>query len=95
MRIGLLIKFIFWAMLTAMTPTRVEMKVLSKMCIRDSHRYGYGNMRDYPLADDKYAIEQLAQRHAFIDGYTVYPFKDGDWGNILTDVVKSLSLIQI
>ena len=25
----------------------------------------------------------------FIDGYTVYPFKDGDWGNILTDVVKS------
>lgn len=31
------------------------------------HRYGYGNMRDYPLADDKYAIEQLAQRHSFID----------------------------
>jgi hypothetical protein len=24
------------------------------------HRFGYGNMRDYPLADDKYAIEQLA-----------------------------------
>ena len=35
------------------------------------HRYGYGNMRDYPLADDKYAIEQLAQRHAFIDGKKV------------------------
>ena len=31
------------------------------------HRYGYGNMRDYPLADHKYAIEQLAQRHHFID----------------------------
>lgn len=31
------------------------------------HRFGYGNMRDYPLADDKYAIEQLAQRHPYID----------------------------
>lgn len=31
------------------------------------HRYGYGNMRDYPLADDKFAIEQLASRHSFID----------------------------
>ncbi|MGM9703298.1 MAG: DPP IV N-terminal domain-containing protein [Prevotella sp.] len=29
--------------------------------------YGYGNLRDYPLADDKHAIEQLAQRHKFID----------------------------
>lgn len=35
------------------------------------HRFGYGNMRDYPLADDKYAIEQLAQRHSFIDGERV------------------------
>ena len=35
------------------------------------HRYGYGNMRDYPLADDKYAIEQLAQRHSFINGKKV------------------------
>lgn len=31
------------------------------------HRYGYGNLRDYPLADDKYAIEQLADRYPFID----------------------------
>ena len=31
------------------------------------HRFGYGNMRDYPLADDKYAIEQLANRYDFID----------------------------
>ena len=31
------------------------------------HRYGYGNMRDYGLADKKYAIEQLAARHRFID----------------------------
>lgn len=31
------------------------------------HRHGYGNMRDYPLADDKHAIEQLAKRYPFID----------------------------
>ena len=31
------------------------------------HNFGYGNMRDYPLADHKYAIEQLANRHKFID----------------------------
>ncbi len=31
------------------------------------HNYGYGNLRDYGLADKKAAIEQLADRHAFID----------------------------
>ena len=31
------------------------------------HTYGYGNLRDYPLADDKYAIEQLADRYSYID----------------------------
>lgn len=31
------------------------------------HNYGYGNMRDYPLADHKTAVEQLAARHKFID----------------------------
>ena len=35
------------------------------------HTYGYNNMRDYPLADDKYAIEQLAARYPFIDGTKV------------------------
>ncbi len=34
---------------------------------KEYHRYGYGNMRDYPLADDKAAIEQLAQRYPFIN----------------------------
>jgi dipeptidyl aminopeptidase/acylaminoacyl peptidase len=29
--------------------------------------YGYGNLRDYGLADKKAAIEQLAARHAWID----------------------------
>ncbi len=31
------------------------------------HNYGYGNLRDYGLADKKAAVEQLAARHAFID----------------------------
>ncbi len=31
------------------------------------HNYGYGNLRDYGLADKKIAIEQLADRHDFID----------------------------
>ncbi|MFC1502276.1 DPP IV N-terminal domain-containing protein, partial [bacterium] len=31
------------------------------------HNYGYGNLRDYGLSDKKTAIEQLADRHPFID----------------------------
>ena len=31
------------------------------------HNYGYGNLRDYGLADKKVTIEQLADRHPFID----------------------------
>ena len=31
------------------------------------HTYGYGNLRDYGLADKKAAAEQLADRHPFID----------------------------
>ena len=31
------------------------------------HNYGYGNLRDYGLADQKAAIEQLAARYKFID----------------------------
>ncbi len=31
------------------------------------HTYGYGNLRDYGLADKKAAIEQLADRHKFVD----------------------------
>ena len=37
--------------------------------LRDAkyHKYGYGNLRDYPLADDKYGLEQLAEQYDFID----------------------------
>ncbi len=31
------------------------------------HTYGYGDLRDYPLADNRYGIEQLAGRHSYID----------------------------
>ena len=31
------------------------------------HNYGYGNLRDYGLQDKKVAIEQLADRHDFIN----------------------------
>ncbi len=31
------------------------------------HNFGYGDLRDYPLADNKYGLEQLAARHSFID----------------------------
>ena len=31
------------------------------------HTYGYGNLRDYGLADKKAAVEQLADRYSFID----------------------------
>lgn len=35
------------------------------------HNYGYGNLRDYGLADKKAAIEQLSDRYSFIDGTRV------------------------
>ena len=35
------------------------------------HTHGYNNMRDHALADDKYAIEQLAIRYPFIDATKV------------------------
>lgn len=31
------------------------------------HNYGYGNLRDYGLEDQKYAIQQLASKNSFID----------------------------
>jgi dipeptidyl aminopeptidase/acylaminoacyl peptidase len=40
------------------------------------HTFGYGNLRDYGLADKKAAIEQLAERYPFIDIERV-----GMWGH--------------
>lgn len=41
--------------------------------VRDKwyHTYGHGNLRDYPLADDKAGIEQLIARYPFINGRKV------------------------
>lgn len=35
------------------------------------HTYGYGNLRDYGLADKKAAVEQLADKYPFIDAEKV------------------------
>jgi dipeptidyl-peptidase-4 len=35
------------------------------------HTFGYGNLRDYGLADKKAAVEQLADRYSFIDANRV------------------------
>jgi len=35
------------------------------------HTYGYGNLRDYGLADKKATIEQLADRYSYIDATKV------------------------
>jgi dipeptidyl aminopeptidase/acylaminoacyl peptidase len=35
------------------------------------HNYGYGNLRDYGLADKKTVIEQLGQRHKYVDASRV------------------------
>ena len=40
------------------------------------HNYGYGNLRDYGLADKKAAIEQLARKYPYIDLNEV-----GIWGH--------------
>jgi dipeptidyl-peptidase 4 len=40
------------------------------------HTFGYGNLRDYGLADKKAAIEQLAKAHPYIDVERV-----GIWGH--------------
>lgn len=34
---------------------------------RDFYCYGYGRLRDYPLADIKHSVEVLAERYSFID----------------------------
>jgi dipeptidyl aminopeptidase/acylaminoacyl peptidase len=35
------------------------------------HNFGYGNLRDYGLADKKVAAQQLIARHSYIDGNNV------------------------
>lgn len=51
------------------------------------HTFGYGNLRDYPLADDKYGIEQLADRYSFIDKSRVGIFGHSGGGFMSTAAI--------
>ena len=51
--------------------------------------YGFGFSAQWKGFDVNVLFQGAGKSTFFIDGYTVYPFKDCDWGNILTDVVKS------
>ena len=51
--------------------------------------YGFGFSAQWKGFDVNVLFQGAGKSTFSIDGYTVYPFKDGDWGNILTDVVKS------
>jgi len=53
------------------------------------HTFGYNNLRDYPLADDKYGIEQLADRFAFIDKSKVGIFGHSGGGFMSTAALCS------
>ena len=48
------------------------------------HNYGYDNLRDYPLSDNKYGIEQLATRYSFIDDSKVGIFGHSGGGFMST-----------
>jgi len=51
------------------------------------HTYGYGNLRDYPLADDKCGIEQLARQYAFIDSTKVGIYGHSGGGLMSTSAI--------
>lgn len=53
------------------------------------HRFGYGRLRDYPLADDKAAITQLAYRYSFIDASKVGIFGHSGGGFMSTAALCS------
>ena len=45
----------------------VQSRGSSPLRDKDFYCYGYGNLRDYPVADDKHTIETLARQYSFID----------------------------
>lgn len=51
--------------------------------------YGFGLSANWKSFDASVLFQGAGKSSFFIEGYTVYPFRDGDWGNILTDVVES------
>ena len=53
------------------------------------HTFGYNDLRDYPLADDKYGIEQLADMYKFIDINRVGIFGHSGGGFMSTAAILS------
>lgn len=51
--------------------------------------YGFGLSAEWKGFDFNVLFQGAGKSTFFINGYTVYPFQSGDWGNILTDVVES------
>lgn len=51
--------------------------------------YGFGASANWNGFDFNLHFQGSGRSHFFINGFTVYPFSNGEWGNILTDVVKS------
>ncbi|WP_018630966.1 SusC/RagA family TonB-linked outer membrane protein [Niabella aurantiaca] len=51
--------------------------------------YGFGLSASWKGFDASVLFQGAGKSSFFINGFTVYPFSEGDWGNILTDVVES------
>jgi TonB-linked SusC/RagA family outer membrane protein len=51
--------------------------------------YGFGLSANWKGFDASVLFQGAGKSSFFINGYTVYPFSSGDWGNILTDVIES------
>ena len=51
------------------------------------YKYGYGNLRDYALEDDKYGLEQLGARYSFIDMKKVGIFGHSGGGMMSTAAI--------
>jgi TonB-linked SusC/RagA family outer membrane protein len=51
--------------------------------------YGLGASATWKGFDFNLHFQGAGKSHFFINGYTVYPFVNGEWGNILDEVAKS------
>lgn len=51
--------------------------------------YGMGFTAAWKGIDFNLHFQGAGKSHFFINGYTVYPFVDGEWGNILDDMANS------
>lgn len=54
---------------------------------RDYHTFGYGNIRDHALEDDKRGLEQLIERYNFIDGERVGVYGHSGGGFMSTALI--------